>query len=69
MVDDAKIPPGPAIGQLPDGSINIGTPEQMRKRQQLSEIESNAAEKAVSEAFSPEPGFDLDDVDDNGDPV
>lgn len=66
MVSDPndKIPPGPAIGLLPDGSISAGTPEEMRARKEAAEIESEAAEQAVAAALGPEEDFaDLEDGD------
>lgn len=45
-----EIPPGDAVGLLPDGGINIGPPEEMRKRFEQAQRESADAEDALAES-------------------
>lgn len=52
MVDEKKHPPGDAVGLLPDGKINIGTPEQMRARFEEYQAESTDATEQVKAALA-----------------
>jgi hypothetical protein len=56
MVAPKKNPPGDAVGLTPEGSINIGPPEEMKKTFEVGNAESAAAELELRE--------DLDDVSD-----
>lgn len=52
MVAEKKLnPPGDAVGLLPDGKINIGTPEQMKARFEEAQAESKEATEMVDAAL------------------
>lgn len=60
MVAPKKNPPGDAVGLTSDGSINVGSPEQMKARFEAGRAESAAAALAVEE--DPDDVSDLEDA-------
>lgn len=61
-MSDKEKPPAEAVGLMPDGSINIGTPEQMRAK-----MAAAAAENATAQAYADRDMLDEEQPEDGAD--